>query len=133
MGLAIWREWRLSMRLNCPHCNKKFRFLDLFLFRLKGYNIKCIHCNNEFKLPGRIDQFGILLFALIAIGLVLFFGAIFKFISNHFSFSSIVDMVIIAFIILIVSIIIIYGHPYYLVWHIRKKYLKNVWKNNGKE
>ena len=121
------------MRLNCPKCNKRFRFLDLYLFRLKDYKIRCIHCSSEFKMPGRIDQLGILLFAMIAIGLVLLFGGIFKTISNYFSFSNTADLIIIAFIILIISILIIYGHPAYLVWHIRKKHLKTDGENKGEK
>jgi len=117
------------MRLNCPYCNKKFRFLDLFFFRLKGYKIKCINCSHVFNLPGRIDQFGIILFALLAMGLVVLFGIIFKTISNYFPFSDTVEMIIIAFIIVFVSIFIIYGHPVYLVWNIRKKYEKDVGVN----
>jgi hypothetical protein len=122
MDLVVWR--RRTMRLNCPGCGYKFRFLDLYLFKLKDYQIKCRKCDRVFKLDGHIDQFGIIYFALLAMILLVLIGVFFKVLSNHFIFSPFVKKVIIAFIIIFISLFVIYGHPVYLVWNIRRKYRK---------
>ena len=113
------------MRINCPHCGNKFRFLDLYLFRLKGYQIKCRKCGTIFQLAGYIDQLGILLFAFLAMGFLAMFGFIFKTISKHFEFSSTVEALIITFMIVLILAFIIYGHSAYLAWNIRRKYMDN--------
>ena len=112
------------MRLTCPNCNHKFNLLDLHFFRLKDYQIKCRKCGSIFKLDGHIDQFGIVFFAIIAMILLALIGLLFKFLSAYFVFSPLVKVVVIVFIITLLSLVVIYGHPAYLVWNIRKKYRK---------
>ena len=113
------------MRLKCPICDHKFRFLDLYLFRLKDYKIECKKCGQSFKLDGHIDQFGIVLFAILAMIFLALFGVFFKSLSNYFVFSPFAKALIIALIIIFISFFVVYGHPAYLVWNIRKKYRKN--------
>ena len=113
------------MPLNCPSCNHKFKFLDLHFFRLKDYQIKCRKCGQVFKLDGRIDQFGIVLFAIVAMIFLALSGVFLKSLSNYFFFSALTKGLIITLVIIFISFFLVYGHTVYLVWNIKKKYRKN--------
>lgn len=108
----------------CPKCNNKLKLFDLWAFRLKGYKIKCASCNSEFNLNGSIDQLGIILFALLAMGLFGVFAVFMKILSKYFIFSKSIEIVFIVLIIVFISAFIIYGHAAYLAWNIKRKYQK---------
>ena len=122
------------MPLNCPNCGEKFKFLDLYFFRLRYYQIKCKKCGSAFKLDGHIDQFGIIYFAIIAIILLILIGVIFRAISDYFILSPFVQHTFIVFIIIFISVFVIYGHAALLVWSIRRKYRgEKKTEENGEE
>ncbi len=120
------------MRLNCPDCNHKFRFLDLLLFRLKGYKIECKKCGELYRLDGHIDQLGILLLAILTMVFLAILGGFFKLLSNYLIFPPVVEIVIIFFIIIFLSFFVLLGHPAYLVWNIKKKYQRSEKKQKRK-
>ncbi len=117
---------RLTMKINCPCCSNRFKFLDLYLFRLKGYKIQCNKCGREYHLNGCIDASGLLLIAVLLCCTLALTGLIVQLVSEYFVIADIVEILIITFILVLILAVIIYGHPAYLVWYMKKMYQKDV-------
>ena len=115
---------RNSMSINCPKCSNRLKFLDLYLFRLKDYQIKCKSCGSAYEITWTADVLGILIILLMAIALMMLSALFFKTLSAFISISDAVELVIIIFFLALISIVMIYGHAAYLGAYIKKKYGK---------
>lgn len=112
------------MQLNCLHCNKKFRFFDLYFLRLKNYQVKCRSCGKVYSVSRTAAIAGVLLIILSAIALFVLFALFFKLLSGYIIFSGTIEVLMIIMLLVFFSIMIIYGHAVYVVWYIKRKYHK---------
>ncbi len=108
------------MYLNCPQCTDRLRFFDLWLLRLKNYQIQCKHCRRIFKISRGVDFIGTL---LVFLGGALLFFAIVELLGAIQYLTSTTTGGFVPIILLgIIVPFIICGHVMFLGWHIKRTY-----------
>ncbi len=108
------------MSLNCPHCDNKFKFFDLLLFRIHHYEVECKNCNKNFTINPVEDIIGLIILLLIVFSFIPIAAGIFKISGDYLS--DIARIIILLFMLIAGSLVLIWGQPYYFVWLIKKKY-----------
>jgi len=111
------------MSIACPHCDAKLRFGDLYLFRLRNYRVKCQTCGTIYTVPIALDVLGIVLVVSVCSAIFGLAGYALRLIRKYYYvLSGTSEALVIGILLFLAMGIIVYGHPYFIGWHIRKKY-----------
>ena len=116
----------------CPNCKNNLAFLDIYMMSKRNYFVICRFCGDPYKVSKKAQLFAITFaFAMAALSISFLFVLFRNFLDIYMT-SNYLNIISIATILILCSIILVYFYVYGLALHIRRKY-KRKYKNTDQQ